>query len=127
MEFLGRVRSGGPHPDDPAGGGPGTSNVVFERDFSVHIAVGASVYNTRVNQFFAIPAYLESRRGFELTMGRNNRMEIAGQIIHQMTDQLTIMPLFYDPGIGFVANRLRNVPSMGDLPPWNAHQWDVSN
>ena len=64
---------------------------------------------------------------FELTMGRSNRMEIAGQIIRQMTDQLTIMPLFYDPGIGFVANRLRNVPSMGDLPPWNAHQWDVSN
>jgi peptide/nickel transport system substrate-binding protein len=62
---------------------------------------------------------------FEVTIARQARMDIAGQIVRHMTEQLTIMPLFYDPGIGFVANRLLNVPAMGDAPPWNAHEWDL--
>jgi len=33
-------------------------------------SLGISAFNTRVNQFFAIPAYLESRKGFEITLGR---------------------------------------------------------
>ncbi|HEY3117716.1 MAG TPA: hypothetical protein VGK54_13315, partial [Chloroflexota bacterium] len=62
---------------------------------------------------------------FEATIGRRDRLEIAGQIVHQMTDQLNIMTLFYDPGIGFVRNRLVNVPSLGEGVPWNAWEWDL--
>ena len=59
-------------------------------------------------------------------MARRDRIEIAGQIAQHMTDQLSIMTLFYDPGIGFVRNRLLNVPQLGDEPPWNAYEWDVT-
>jgi ABC-type transport system substrate-binding protein len=62
---------------------------------------------------------------FEVTMARRERLEIAGQIVQHMTGQLTIMPLFYDPGIGFVRNKLLNVPPLADDAPWNAYEWDL--
>ena len=58
-------------------------------------------------------------------MARQERLDIAGQIVHEMTDQLTIMTLYYDPAIAFVRNRLLNVPSLGEMPPWNAYEWDL--
>ncbi|HEY3117498.1 MAG TPA: ABC transporter substrate-binding protein [Chloroflexota bacterium] len=62
---------------------------------------------------------------FEKTMARSERLDITGQIIRHMTDQVTVMTLFYDPGTGFVRNRLLNVPPLGDQIPWNAWEWDV--
>jgi hypothetical protein len=46
-------------------------------------------------------------------------------MVHHMSDQAAVMPLFYDPGIILVNNRLVNVPALGDLPPWNAYEWDL--
>ena len=59
------------------------------------------------------------------TIARRERLEITGQMVQHMTDLVTVMPLFYDPGIGLVNNRLLNVPPLGDSPPWNSHEWDL--
>jgi len=71
--------------------------------------------DTQIDRFFA-------------TIPRAERMQIAGQIIQHMTDQVLVMGMFYDLSPAFVGNRLRNVSPMGgdQSLPWNAHEWDVS-
>jgi ABC-type transport system substrate-binding protein len=65
--------------------------------------------------------------GFYATIPRRERMEIAGEIVHHMTDQVLVMGLFYDPLPGFVSNRLLNVSPLGGEAtlPWNVHEWDL--
>jgi hypothetical protein len=62
---------------------------------------------------------------FYTTVRRRERLEISGQIVRQMTDQIVYMPLFFDPPLGFVHARMVHVPALGQDPPWNAEQWDV--
>jgi peptide/nickel transport system substrate-binding protein len=50
------------------------------------------------------------------------RMQVLGEIVHHISDQLNLMPLFYDLRITLVSNRLRNLS--GGLPAWNAHEWE---
>jgi peptide/nickel transport system substrate-binding protein len=66
---------------------------------------------------------------FYATIPRRERMEIAGQIVHHMTDQVLVMGLFYDPLPGFVSNRLLNVSPLGGEAtlPWNIHEWDIAS
>src|SRR4051794_24099474 len=92
------------------------------------VIAGASAMHSRTppRGGYTTPDFDSLIERFELTIARASRLEIAGQIVHEMTDQLTIVPLFYDPGIGFVKNRMRNVPALGDAPPWNVQEWDVS-
>ena len=50
-------------------------------------------------------------------------MVVLGDIVHAQTDQLTMLPLFFQ-GAAFVLgnNRLQNVLG-GQM--WNAHLWDL--
>ncbi len=52
------------------------------------------------------------------------RMAVLGDIVHMQTDQLTMLPLFFQ-GVAFILgnNRLQNVLG-GQV--WNAHLWDLS-
>ncbi len=51
------------------------------------------------------------------------RMQVLGQIVHHISDQLNVMPLFYDLRITLVSNRVANLA--GGLPAWNAHEWEL--
>jgi ABC-type transport system substrate-binding protein len=63
---------------------------------------------------------------FYTTVPRRERFQIVGQILHQVTDDLAVMPLFWDPSLGLVSNRVRNVPAIGDAAPWNVEEWQVT-
>lgn len=96
--------------------------------FPADVVAGASALHSRTPPRGSyVNAELDSLiERYEVTIPRGERMELAGQIVQHMTEQLAIMPLFYDPGIGFVKHRLRNVPTLGDQPPWNVHDWDLA-
>jgi peptide/nickel transport system substrate-binding protein len=61
---------------------------------------------------------------FFTTIPRTERMAIAGQILNHVTENLPMLPLFYDAQAVLLANRAMNVPALAQT--WNAHQWDVS-
>jgi ABC-type transport system substrate-binding protein len=65
---------------------------------------------------------------FEVTIPRAERMQILGDMVHHMTDQLVTMGIFYVVEAILVSNRLQNVgPPIGEdaLQTWDAHEWDV--
>jgi peptide/nickel transport system substrate-binding protein len=62
---------------------------------------------------------------FYATVPRRERVQLAGQILHHVTDQLAVMPLFWDPSLNFVSNRVQGVPPIGDSVPWNVEEWQV--
>jgi peptide/nickel transport system substrate-binding protein len=55
------------------------------------------------------------------------RMDLARQIARHVTDNLPIMPLFFDTWPGAAAGRLVNVSASANngMSTWNAHLWDV--
>jgi peptide/nickel transport system substrate-binding protein len=56
------------------------------------------------------------------TIPPRERMQVAGQVAHHMTDQLLVLPLFYDSVPVLASKRLQGVPSG---KPWNAETWEV--
>jgi peptide/nickel transport system substrate-binding protein len=58
---------------------------------------------------------------FFTTIPRGERMELLSRIVRYMTDQVVILPMFYDVGPTMVSNRLYNTE--GDT--WNAQEWDT--
>jgi len=61
------------------------------------------------------------------TIQRPPRMEVAGQIVHMMTDQVLSMGMFYDLAPALESSKLRGLTGMGGDGnlPWNAQEWDV--
>jgi ABC-type transport system substrate-binding protein len=51
------------------------------------------------------------------------RMETLRGVVHQVSDQLIIMGLFYDARANFIGNRVQNV--FGANLVWNTHDWDI--
>ena len=65
---------------------------------------------------------------FFATVPMADRMQLASQIVHHVTDHLVFLPLFYDQSPTMVSNRLLNAPrrlGRTTTPTWNAHLWDV--
>ncbi len=64
---------------------------------------------------------------FYRTVPRNERVEVLGEIIHHMTDQVIPIGLFYNASPTMISNRLVNVgPGGASVPPsWNVQEWDV--
>lgn len=60
---------------------------------------------------------------FYRTIPRPERMNVLSQIVHQMTDQLLLMGLFYDGTPTLIGKRLENVTPKQE--GWNAHEWSV--
>jgi len=62
------------------------------------------------------------------TIPKTDRMAVAGQIVHHITDQLLTLPLYYPVTSTMIAHRLKNVPSRvptDGTVTWNAPEWDV--
>ncbi len=65
---------------------------------------------------------------YQATVPWPERMEAAGQILHHMTDQLAVMPLFFDMEVALVSDRVRNATPLlaeGSSRFWNAHKWEI--
>ena len=58
------------------------------------------------------------------TIPMEPRMQVLGQIVHHISDQLNVLGLFYDLRITLVSNRIANLS--GGLPAWNAHEWELT-
>jgi hypothetical protein len=62
---------------------------------------------------------------YYVTIPRPERMQVAGQIVHHLSDQVVPVLLFYDVTATAIGSRLRNVSWQGNQL-WNAISWDVS-
>ncbi len=61
------------------------------------------------------------------TVVRRNRTEVLAQTLRLMSDQLPVLPLFYDVEAALGSNRLVNFTGKPaeSTGAWNAHLWDV--
>jgi len=62
-----------------------------------------------------------------LTIPWQERMSVLRQVVHHMTDQVTVVGLFFDVPVALVSNRLVNVHGGGreGTEVYNVHEWDV--
>jgi peptide/nickel transport system substrate-binding protein len=67
---------------------------------------------------------------FFTTVPMSERMQVAGQVVRHLTENVVFLPMFYDLHPTMVSNRVTNVPtrvSQGNTLTWNAHQWDLKS
>ena len=57
------------------------------------------------------------------TISRPERMDVLRPIIHQISDELIVMGLFYDTTVTLVSNRVKGVTAGSQ--GWNVQDWDV--
>jgi len=118
--------------------------------YATYPAFDAAASNNGVEEFFAFHSsqakvpenrYSGSNRSsytnadldslidrFFTAVPTGERTQVAGQIVHHVTDQVVFLPLFFDLSPTMVANRLANVSRRlprSATPTWNAHLWDV--
>jgi ABC-type transport system substrate-binding protein len=61
------------------------------------------------------------------TIPHRERMQLLGDIVHHVTDQVTMLGLFFNTDPVLVANSVSNVTATGQgAMTWNAHRWDTS-
>ncbi|MPZ15561.1 MAG: hypothetical protein GEU73_14265 [Chloroflexi bacterium] len=58
-----------------------------------------------------------------VTIPMQEEMQILGQIVRHMTENLNVIGLVFNPDPILVSNRVQNVPVR--RPTWNTHEWDV--
>jgi len=61
---------------------------------------------------------------FQATIPMPERMQVAGQIVRHYSEQLPILPLFYDALPIFISNRVLNAYPHENLA-WNVYEWDL--
>jgi len=66
---------------------------------------------------------------FFTTVPKAERLQALGWILHHISDQVIIMPMFYNTAPTLVANRLVNVGASreGATQAWNSHLWDIKS
>jgi ABC-type transport system substrate-binding protein len=65
---------------------------------------------------------------YMVTTAERERAPLLAEIVHHMTDQVTILDLWYNTEAIAVGTRLVNVvnkKTSGANQAWNAHEWDV--
>jgi peptide/nickel transport system substrate-binding protein len=65
---------------------------------------------------------------FLVTIPTQERTEVARQVARHLSEQVVVMPAFYDVVGTMVGNRMVSVPptrGQGQTNTWNAHEWDV--
>jgi peptide/nickel transport system substrate-binding protein len=63
-----------------------------------------------------------------VTIPERDRMQIVGEIMRLVADQLPLIPLFFNVEPTMIANRLANVGGRAtpSTQAWNVHEWDVN-
>jgi ABC-type transport system substrate-binding protein len=65
---------------------------------------------------------------FLVTIPLPERMDAGREVLRHLSDQVVVMPTFYDVVGTPTGNRLLNVPTtrgQNQTTTWNAHEWDV--
>ena len=52
------------------------------------------------------------------------RLALLGDLIHHQTDQLSVMPLFYQASVAILGSVRIQGQTSGQL--WNVHLWDLA-
>jgi len=63
-----------------------------------------------------------------VTIPMEDRTEVGRQIVRHLSENIVVMPAFYDVLATMVGHRVLNVaakPSQNQTTTWNAHEWDV--
>lgn len=72
---------------------------------------------------YSNPEYDALVERYLATIPKTERLRVAGQALHHLTDQLVVMTTFYNTQPQAVSNRLKNVPSNASVA--NIQAWDV--
>ena len=64
-----------------------------------------------------------------VTIPKAERLQVLGQILFHIADQLPQLSLFYDAEPTVMSNRLVNIGARwpSATQAWNAHEWDVKS
>ncbi len=66
---------------------------------------------------------------YYVTIPRPERSELLRGVMRHLSDQLPVLPLFYNTEFTVIANRLHNVPATkaasGAAKTWKSQEWDV--
>jgi hypothetical protein len=64
---------------------------------------------------------------YYVTIPMSERINVVGQLIHTISDELIVLPLFYGAEPVVIGSRLLNVAarSSSATQAWNAHEWDL--
>ncbi len=64
---------------------------------------------------------------YKVTIPMAERMQYASEIVRIVTQNVVVMPLFWDTWPGVQTNRLQNASaaSSGGAAAWNVHEWDI--
>jgi peptide/nickel transport system substrate-binding protein len=60
---------------------------------------------------------------FFQTIPHGERMQVLGDIVNYMTDQVLILPIYWDPMPTMMTNKLQNVHTPGQV--WDVHEWEL--
>lgn len=60
---------------------------------------------------------------YSVTIPWDERMQVAGQLIHRITDEVMYMPTMYRADSALIANRVKHVEGINYS--WNPHEWSV--
>jgi hypothetical protein len=63
-----------------------------------------------------------------VTVPKDERNRVLGQLVHHITDQVVIVGLFFIAEPVLITNRLTNVTSIrgaDGMHTWNVHEWDL--
>jgi peptide/nickel transport system substrate-binding protein len=63
------------------------------------------------------------------TIPRAERTQILGDMVHHLTDQLVLLPLYHEPEPVLISNRLVNVGGRRgiNIQAWNVQLWDLKS
>jgi ABC-type transport system substrate-binding protein len=63
---------------------------------------------------------------YHVTIPFGERMQVLTGIVRHISDQLVLMPLFYDKEATMISSRLLNVgKGLSSTQAWNAEAWDI--
>jgi peptide/nickel transport system substrate-binding protein len=82
-------------------------------------------YNGRNQSRYNSPELEELIDRLLVTIPRDGRTQVMGQIVHHVSNELNAMGLFYDVRTMLVSNRLENVPVENSA--WNIHLWNLKS
>lgn len=95
------------------------------RHHSAEVALPENDYRGANRARYGNPDFDTLIDRYYVTIPWSDRMAVLARIVHHMTDQVTVMGLFFDMSPVMVSNRILNVKAWRGSDLWNPHEWDV--
>lgn len=106
--------------------GGGASEIV-ERYHSKQARTAENRYAGNNRSRYMDPALDAIIERYQVTIPMEPRMDLAREVVRHITQNVVVMPLFWDTWPGVQTRRLQNATaaSGGGAAAWNVHEWDV--